>query len=83
LINQLAGVKVHSSAGMFTVYNVLRSFYYRSCSPRQSDIMCKQRRHTSQGAQTRAKPSFLGQKLNFSGSSQQQKMKKTIFLCIY
>ena len=50
LINQLAGVKVHSSAGMFTVYDVLRSFHYRSCSPRQNDIMCKQRRRTSQGA---------------------------------
>jgi len=30
--------------------------------------------------QTRAKPLFFGQKLNFSGRSQQPKMKKKIFL---
>jgi len=31
-------------------------------------------------SQTRAKPLFFGQKLNFSGRSQQPKMKKNIFL---
>jgi len=31
---------------------------------------------------TRAKSSFLGQKLNFSGRSQQPKMKKKIFVFI-
>jgi len=30
--------------------------------------------------QSRAKPSFFGQKLNFSGRSQQPKMKKKFFL---
>jgi len=45
-------------------------------------------RHMSQGAdsalsQTRAKPLFFGQKLNFSGRRQQPKMKEIIFFGIY
>jgi len=43
-------------------------------------------RRTSQGGwgglqppQTRAKPLFFGQKLNFSGRSQQPKMKKKLY----